>query len=117
MDAALTRLVWQRAQGRCEYCQMPEAADDAPFEVDHIIARKHLGPTIASNLCLSWSVRLKLKASQELLAKFMGVDTETVSSWEDGKRKVPLIARRYLDDLVDIPELWTARTGIAVRGK
>ena len=32
---------------------MPQAADDAPFEIDHIIARKHLGPTIASNLCLS----------------------------------------------------------------
>ena len=53
MDAALTRLVWQRAKGRCEYCQMPQAADDDPFEIDHIIARKHSGPTVASNLCLS----------------------------------------------------------------
>ena len=53
MDAALTRLVWQRAKGRCEYCQMPQAADDASFEIDHIISRKHLGPTKANNLCLS----------------------------------------------------------------
>jgi hypothetical protein len=53
MDAALTRLVWQRAHGRCEYCRMPQAADDAPFEIDHIRSRKHLGPTIASNLCLA----------------------------------------------------------------
>jgi len=53
MDAALSRLVWQRAKGRCEYCQMPQAADDDPFEIDHIIARKHSGPTVASNLCLS----------------------------------------------------------------
>ena len=53
MDAALTRLVWQRANGCCEYCQMPQAADDATFEIDHIIARKHVGPTVASNLCLS----------------------------------------------------------------
>jgi hypothetical protein len=53
MDAALTRLVWQRAKGCCEYCQIPQAADDAPFEIDHIIARKHVGPTVASNLCLS----------------------------------------------------------------
>ena len=52
-DAALTRLIWRRAHGRCEYCQIPQAADDAPFELDHIIARKHLGPTQASNLCLS----------------------------------------------------------------
>jgi hypothetical protein len=53
MDAALTRLVWQRAKGRCEYCQMSQAADDASFEIDHIISRKHHGPTVASNLCLS----------------------------------------------------------------
>ncbi len=53
MDAALTRLVWQRAKGRCEYCQMPQAADDATFEIDHIIARKHIGLTVAGNLCMS----------------------------------------------------------------
>jgi HNH endonuclease len=53
MDAALRRLVWQRANGRCEYCQMPQAADDSPFEIDHIVARKHIGPTVANNLCLS----------------------------------------------------------------
>jgi hypothetical protein len=53
MDAALRRLVWQRAKGCCEYCQMPQAADDATFEIDHVVARKHVGPTVASNLCLS----------------------------------------------------------------
>ena len=53
MEAALTRLVWQRADGRCEYCQMPQAADDATFEIDHIRSRKHHGPTVAGNLCLS----------------------------------------------------------------
>ncbi len=34
MDAALIRLVRQRADGRCEYCRMPQAADDATFEID-----------------------------------------------------------------------------------
>jgi 5-methylcytosine-specific restriction endonuclease McrA len=53
MEAALTRLVWQRAQGRCEYCQMPQAADDGTFEIDHIRSRKHHGPSVAGNLCLS----------------------------------------------------------------
>lgn len=52
MDAALRRLVWQRAKGRCEYCQMPQAADVATFEIDHIVAEKHHGPTVAINLCL-----------------------------------------------------------------
>ncbi len=47
MDAALVRQVWRRA-GRCrEYCQMPQDCDDTPFEIDHVIARKHGGPTIS----------------------------------------------------------------------
>lgn len=32
---------------------MPQAADDATFEIDHIVARKHTGATVAGNLCLS----------------------------------------------------------------
>ena len=63
------------------------------------------------------AVRMKLKASQALLAKFMGVNTQTVSYWEQGRRKVPPMARRYLDDLIDIPALWATRTGNAVEAK
>jgi hypothetical protein len=32
---------------------MPQDYDDNPFEIDHIIARKHRGPTVANNLALS----------------------------------------------------------------
>lgn len=53
MEAKLIRLVWRRADGRCEYCQLLQEFDDRPFEVDHIISRKHLGPTEADNLALS----------------------------------------------------------------
>jgi 5-methylcytosine-specific restriction endonuclease McrA len=53
MDAARTRLVWQRARSCCEYCRMPQAGDDAPFEIDHIVARKHRGSSAPGNLCLS----------------------------------------------------------------
>jgi 5-methylcytosine-specific restriction endonuclease McrA len=53
MDAALARQVWQRAFRRCEYCQMPQDYDKTPFEMDHIISRKHGGPTVARNLALS----------------------------------------------------------------
>lgn len=31
---------------------MPEALDFSPFEIDHIIAEQHGGPTVASNLAL-----------------------------------------------------------------
>src|SRR5207237_10463085 len=53
MEAALKRLVWQRAHSCCEYCRMPQDFDDTPFEIDHIISRKHDGPTAAGNLALS----------------------------------------------------------------
>jgi DNA-binding transcriptional regulator YiaG len=63
------------------------------------------------------AVRGKLKASQALLAKFMGVNTQTVSYWEQGRRKVPPMARRYLDDLIDFPVLWATRTGSPIEAK
>jgi HNH endonuclease len=53
MDRALTELVWRRAGGRREYCQLSHEDLDLPFEVDHIRARKHRGPTRAGNLCLA----------------------------------------------------------------
>jgi hypothetical protein len=53
MDAALERLVRRRAGGRCEYCRLPQARAQVPFEIDHIIARKHRGGTVAGNLALT----------------------------------------------------------------
>jgi hypothetical protein len=53
MEATLIRLVWQRAQGRCEYCQMSQEFDHPAFEIDHVTARKHGGATAAGNLALS----------------------------------------------------------------
>lgn len=47
------RQVWQRAGACCEYCQMSQDHDEATFEVDHVIAKKHGGATVASNLTLS----------------------------------------------------------------
>jgi hypothetical protein len=53
MECALEELVWRRADGRCEYCQLSHVHDELPFEIDHIIARKHRGPTRTGNLCLA----------------------------------------------------------------
>jgi hypothetical protein len=53
MDAGTRQLVRQRAQKRCEYCHLPDVADEWPFHVDHIIARVHGGQDEPSNLC--WS--------------------------------------------------------------
>jgi hypothetical protein len=53
VERALEDQVWERAQSRCEYCQLPVAYTEAPFQIDHIIARKHGGETVAGNLALS----------------------------------------------------------------
>jgi hypothetical protein len=45
MERSLEEMVWQRADGRCEYCQISWVDLDLAFEVDHIIAELHLGRT------------------------------------------------------------------------
>jgi HNH endonuclease len=53
MDDSLIELVWSRAGQTCEYCLMPQVFYPAPFQIDHVIARQHDGPTVSSNLALS----------------------------------------------------------------
>jgi hypothetical protein len=43
MDRASENLIRQRAHNCCEYCQMPQAYDDLPFQFDHIVAKVHGG--------------------------------------------------------------------------
>jgi hypothetical protein len=53
VPAALRRLVVERAGERCEYCRYPQAASFLTFEVEHYIAEKHGGETVAENLALA----------------------------------------------------------------
>jgi len=53
MNAGLIRLVWLRAGNCCEYCRLCQELDEAPFEIDHIISKRHEGPTVAGDLALS----------------------------------------------------------------
>ena len=53
MDDTLRQFVRDRSGGVCEYCQFPEQHSFNPFQVDHVIAEKHGGPSIERNL--AWS--------------------------------------------------------------
>jgi HNH endonuclease len=53
MDNVFRYQVQKRAEGRCEYCGLPEEHTDAPFQLDHIIAEKHGGPSTMENC--AWS--------------------------------------------------------------
>lgn len=53
MDAAIRRLVRQRAHERCEYCRLPQDAVDLRFHIEHIVAKQHGGTDDTDNLCLA----------------------------------------------------------------
>ena len=54
MNAPLRQAVRRRADHCCEYCRLPEAyAFVTPFQVEHIVARQHDGPTVLGNLALA----------------------------------------------------------------
>jgi hypothetical protein len=50
MDEQLAVAVRQRAGRACEYCRLPDAYHPGPFEVEHIIAQQHGGPSALGNL-------------------------------------------------------------------
>ena len=72
IPVALRRFVYDRAQGCCEYCLIPEIASFASHEVDHIIAEKHGGLTQEDNLALSCTLCNKHKGSD-----LASIDPET----------------------------------------
>lgn len=53
MDRALEQLVWSRAGHRCEYCLLPADLSSFSFQLNHVIAQKHGGPTDRANLALA----------------------------------------------------------------
>lgn len=53
ISEGLRRQVTERANHRCEYCQLPNSVSFYPHEVDHIVAQKHQGKTVAENLALA----------------------------------------------------------------
>lgn len=53
MTDVLVALVRERAGGRCEYRRLALVHSSIPFEIDHIISRKHGGATVPENLALS----------------------------------------------------------------
>jgi hypothetical protein len=66
VPARLRRLVMRRAAGRCEYCGLAQAGQEATFHLDHIIPTKAGGKTTAGNLalaCVSCSLRKQARRS------------------------------------------------------
>ena len=71
--------------------------------------RATIGPTTSSGC------REMLGASQAVLAGFLGVNVNTVRSWEQGKRPPQAIARRFLAEIESDPAYWRRRIGAGDR--
>src|SRR3954454_7085234 len=56
-------------------------------------------------------VRELLGTSQAVLASFLGVNVNTVRSWEQGNRPPRPIARRFLSEIEADPAYWRRRIG------
>ncbi|HEX8523235.1 MAG TPA: HNH endonuclease [Tepidisphaeraceae bacterium] len=52
MAGSVERAIRQLANGRCEYCQLPELPDSFKHVLDHVIARQHHGEATRHNLAL-----------------------------------------------------------------
>ena len=61
-------------------------------------------------------VRELLGLSQAVLAGFLGVNVNTVRSWEQGKRPPQPIARRFLAEIEADPAYWRRRVGAVIAG-
>jgi len=72
MKKSTAELVRERARGLCEYCRMPQTFDDLPFQIEHIVAKKHGGTDLAENLGLA-CVPCNLHKSSNL----SGIDART----------------------------------------
>jgi hypothetical protein len=53
VEIKLKAAVRRRARFRCEYCLFPERLSELPFQVDHVIPRKHSGSDSMENLALA----------------------------------------------------------------
>ena len=73
MDEATRALVRDRAGNRCEYCQLHQ--DDSPLatlHIEHIVAKKHGGSDVSSNLALAC-----IDCNLHKGANLTGIDPET----------------------------------------
>ena len=53
MDETTASVVRERARYVCEYCRLPALIHPLPFEIEHVVAKQHGGPTALGNLAFS----------------------------------------------------------------
>src|SRR5262249_11347119 len=88
IPAPLRRSVLRRADGRCEYCQLAQAGQEATFHVDHVQPIADDGPTTLDNLalaCVSCSLKkgAKTRALDPVTGKDVSLFHPRLDRWSD----------------------------------
>ncbi|NBP81136.1 HNH endonuclease [bacterium] len=91
MSAVPERLaadVAHRAGGRCEYCHLAQAGQEARFHVDHVFPSSAGGPTVLENLalaCVSCSLRkgARHQANDPLTDQPVSLFNPRTQAWDD----------------------------------
>src|SRR5438477_13047475 len=86
IPAALRQLIYEQADGRCEYCLISDNATFAAHEIDHVIAEKHGGLTEANKLALSCSLCNKQKGSDLKETRCCGLSSRKNNRPHQGRR-------------------------------
>ena len=107
-DSPLSPLGAEMLAGLSEFCDALESGE--PIEKRYTVrtVTLDLKPTDYSPDDVR-RIRATLRASQALFARFLGVSVNSVKAWEQGLRRVPAIACRFMDEIVANPALWTDR--------
>jgi hypothetical protein len=87
IDDASRRLVIERAGRRCEYCLVHEDSAGFPHQVDHIVSRKHGGPSRIENLAYACVLCNRYKgsdiASRSSTGRTIRLFDPRQDSWEE----------------------------------
>ena len=107
-DAPLSPLETELLEGLASFCEV--IASGTPIDRRYPVRAVSLDLTPMDYDAQSVKdFRERLGVSRSILARFLGVNVKAVRSWEQGTRQVPSIPRRFLDEIVDDPELFRRR--------
>jgi putative transcriptional regulator len=99
-----------------DFAEALESGEDIPKKFSCRKVVLDLSPTPYSAE-LVVETRKVLQASQAVFARFLGVATRTVSSWEQGIREPDKLACRFMDEIRNDPEHWKNRLKELIRPK
>lgn len=99
---AMRQQVREHAAGRCEYCLIHDEDSLRPHQADHIIAEKHGGPMVVTNLAWACGICNRYKGSDlsaidPLSGKIVPLFNPSIQRWQRhfrlvGSRIQPLTA-------------------------